>query len=200
MKCNQCDRPGIYVYGEDKHLCLNCHSQVMELQMREREHNLKEALLNAALMNQAQDEIESFSPLGFRGNRIPVAAIAQASSRGDTTMNHISISGSNIGVLNAGDRAKIDAVVTITDGSDAEELGLAIKDLAQCVIDSNEIQENCKREVGELLAALTEQITGTRSKSVLTSLLDGIKSRVETANSVWTLAERVQSLVLALIS
>ena len=45
--------------------------------------------------------------------------------------NRISMSGSQVGVINTGDLAKIDAVVTITNGSDAEAFGQCFKEFAK---------------------------------------------------------------------
>lgn len=111
------------------------------------------------------------------------------------TNNHITISNSSVGVLNTGDLAKINAVVTITEGSDAEELGHTIKDFAQAVVDSDEITKEEKHEVGELLGTLSEQIAGKRSKPVIGSVLKGIEGRVKSANVLWSFVEKISRLL-----
>jgi len=111
------------------------------------------------------------------------------------TNNHITISNSSVGILNTGDLAKINAVITITEGSDAEELGHTIKDLAQTVDDSNEITREEKHEVGELLGTLSEQIAGKRSKPVIGSVLKGIEERVTSVNALWGFAEKIGKLL-----
>lgn len=119
MKCNQCERPALYQYDNGLHLCLSCNAILQE-------NNYRSFLMNAAMMNHAMDEMDMVTGIHLGGGRIPVSALAQAMSR-PMTNNHITISNSSVGVLNTGDLAKINAVITITEGSDAEELGHTVK-------------------------------------------------------------------------
>lgn len=158
------------------------------------ENNFREFLMNAAMMNHAMDEIGMVTGFSIEGGRIPVSALVQAMSR-PMTNNHITISNSSVGVLNTGDLAKINAVITITEGSDAEELGRTIKEFAQAVVDSDAITKEQKHEVGELLGTLSEQIAGKRSKPVIGSVLKGIEQRVSSVNVLWGFAEKIGKLL-----
>ncbi|MEP1329129.1 hypothetical protein [Pseudophaeobacter sp.] len=150
--------------------------------------------MNAAMMNQSLDDIDMTAGIHLGGGRIPVSDLARAMNR-PMTNNHITISNSSVGVLNTGDLAKINAVITITEGSDAEELGRSIKDFAQAVVDTVELTKESKHEVGELLGTLSEQITGKRSKPVIESVLKGIEERVKPANTLWAFAEKIGGLL-----
>lgn len=187
MKCNQCDRPALYRYDGGLYLCLSCNAVMQE-------NNFREFLMNAAMMNHAMDEIGMVTGFSIEGGRIPVSALVQAMSR-PMTNNHITISNSSVGVLNTGDLAKINAVITITEGSDAEELGRTIKEFAQAVVDSDAITKEQKHEVGELLGTLSEQIAGKRSKPVIGSVLKGIEQRVSSVNVLWGFAEKIGKLL-----
>lgn len=187
MKCNQCERPALYQYDNGLHLCLSCNAVLQE-------NNYRSFLMNASMMNHAMDEMDMVTGIHLGGGRIPVSALAQAMSR-HMTNNHITISNSSVGVLNTGDLAKINAVITITEGSDAEELGHTIKDFAQAVVDSDEITRDEKHEVGELLGTLSEQIAGKRSKPVIGSVLKGIEERVKSVNVLWGFAEKIGKLL-----
>lgn len=187
MKCHQCDKPGLYRCEDGPLLCLHCHAILQE-------SNFRSFLMNASMMNQAMDDMDMVSGIYHGGGRIPVSAIAQAMSR-PMTNNHIFISNSSVGVLNTGDLAKINAVITITEGSDAEELGRSIKDFAQAVVDSEEITKEHKQEIGELLGTLSEQIAGKRSKPVIGSVLKGIEDRVRSVNILWAFAEKIGGLL-----
>jgi hypothetical protein len=152
------------------------------------------ALLNMAGANQALDDMDMVSGIRLGGGRYPVAEMASA-MRGAVTQNNITISNSSVGVVNTGDLAKINAVITLTEGSDAAELGTAIRQLTQAVLDSGEIAADTKRELVSLVSSLSEQVTTKRSKSVMGSILKGIEERVRPINAIWTLFSHVAALV-----
>lgn len=187
MKCNQCERPALYKYEDGLRLCIHCNAILQE-------NNYRSFLMNAAMMNHAMDEMDMVTGMHLGGGRIPVSALAQAISR-PMTNNHIIISNSSVGVLNTGDLAKINAVITITEGSDAEELGHCIKNFAQAIVDSDEITREKKQEIGELLGTLSEQIAGKRSKPVIGSVLKGIEDRVKSVETLWAFAEKIGLLL-----
>lgn len=195
MKCSQCDRPAVYQVAPNIVLCLPCYAQAQDIELRQEELNFRKALYNAAMINRAEQDIAAVVGMPVpQQDLIPVAAIANATTR-ISRMTNITVTGSQIGVLNAGDLAKIDAVVTITKGSDAEQLGLAIKALTEAVIQTQDIAADTKKEIGELLAALTEQISGKRSKSVAMQVLKGVEERTKGINAVWSLVEHVGTLL-----
>ncbi len=190
MKCHQCERPGLYQYDHGLVLCLKCNAILQE-------NNFRSFLMNASMMNHAMDEMDMVTGIRLGGDRIPVSQLAQAMSR-PMTNNHITISNSSVGVLNTGDLAKINAVITITEGSDVEELGQNIKDFAQAVLDSDEVTKEDKHDIGELLGTLSEQIAGKRSKPVIESILKGIEDRVKSVNTLWAFAEKIGKLLSGL--
>jgi hypothetical protein len=149
-------------------------------------------LQNAAMMNHAMDEMDSITGLGQLGGRIPVAALAGAMSN-KSTNNHINISNSTVGVINTGDLAKIDAVITLTKDSDVDSIGVAIKTLTQTIVDSKEADRATKQDLIELVQAIGEQIVGQRKKSILLSLFKGLEERAKGYVGITTAA---QSLIL----
>ena len=199
MKCNQCERPGLYQYGDGVELCLSCHSQVEDLRLRADESSFRQQLINMAMINDAHDQMDAAVGFSVSTARMPVTAIAAAAAARNTRMTSINITGAQVGVLNTGDLAKIDAAVTLTKGSDAEEFGAAIKALTEAVVQSHDMQTGTKREVGELLAALTEQVAGKRSKPVAMTVLKGIEERTTGVNAVWDLVVKVGALAAALM-
>ncbi|WPY94547.1 hypothetical protein T8T21_00005 [Limimaricola variabilis] len=190
MKCHQCEKPALYTYENGPSLCLHCNTLLQE-------NNYRSFLMNAAMMNQSLDDMDMVTGLQMNSGRIPVSDLARAMNK-PTTNNHISISNSSVGVLNTGDLAKINAVITITEGSDSEELGRTIRDFAQAVIDSKDISGIDKHEIGELLGTLSEQIAGKRSKPVISSILKGIEERVKPVDSLWSFAEKIGGLLSSL--
>jgi hypothetical protein len=179
MRCHQCPRPAFYAVamGENRFpLCIDCWSKLEETKFRQ-------FLMNAALQIQAMDDMDEISRLGSTGGRIPVAAIAGAFRRGPV-YNNITVTNSQVGVINTGDLAKIDAAITMTAGSDADAIGRQLRDLTQAVLDARDIGADQKKELIELIQALSEQIVSARKKPVIISLLRSIEERAKGVNAI----------------
>jgi hypothetical protein len=186
MPCSQCRRPTFFEVGDQRvQLCLDCWHKLQH-------GNFLQFLQNAAMMNQAMDHMDEITGFGQTGGRIPVAALARVMSK-NSTYNNINISNSMVGVVNTGDLARIDAVITLTKDSDAEAIGTAIKALAQAIIDSNEVDRASKQEMIDLVQAIGEQIVGQRKKPILLSLF---KSLEERAKGYAAISAATQSLIL----
>jgi hypothetical protein len=175
MPCSQCGRPAFYQVGDEKvPLCLNCwHKWQQGMYMQ--------FIQNAAMINQSMDDMDMISGISLGGGRIPVAALAGAMNRG-STYNNISINNSTVGVLNTGDLARIDAVITLTKDTDVEPIGEAIKALTQAIIDSKDVDGKAKKEIIDLVQSLAEQVVGSqgqRKPSVISTLLRGIEERAK---------------------
>jgi hypothetical protein len=155
-------------------------------------------LMNAAALNHAQDEMDAMMPFGQTGGRIPVAAMAMAFQKGSSVNNHITVTNSQIGLINTGDVQKIDAAITLTAGSDAEAVGKQLQALTQAVIDSSEVAADQKRELVELLQALSDQVVRSRTKSVALSLLTAIEERAKGVNALVQLVASLNAGVSAL--
>jgi hypothetical protein len=138
-------------------------------------------LQNAAMMNQAMDDMDEISGISLGGGRIPVAALAGAMKSG-SVYNNIRISNSTVGVFSTGDLARIDAVITLTKDTDVEAIGETLKNLTQTIIDTRDIDHNAKRELVELIQSLAEQVVGSqgaRKPSVIMTLVRGIEERAK---------------------
>lgn len=177
MHCHQCPRPALYLVTEQEiPLCLVCYEKWQTIQ------NVQ-FLQNAAMLNQALDDMDTISGISLGGGRIPVSAIAKA-MQNKPTFNNISVTNSNVGVINTGDLAKIDAAITITDGTDVAEIGQLFRHLTQAVIDSTELSASTKKEMAELIHALSDQIVGGRKKSIISSLIRSLEERAKGANAI----------------
>jgi hypothetical protein len=185
MKCNQCDRPAMYLIGEDGKipLCLDCYAKLSHI------HQMQ-FLQNAAMMNLAMDQIDKVTGFPSSGGRMPVHALAQAIRR-SPTLNNIHISHSQIGVLNTGSIQRIDAAITLTKGSDAEEVGALINGLTQAVIQSNELDASQQNDIIDLTETLAEEVVGKRKQATITAVM---KSITEKVGGVAALAGAVEKL------
>lgn len=188
MKCQQCDRPALYGLDENgPYLCLNCYERFDAIQTRQ--------FLHAATMaNHALAELESIAPFGPPPAMIPVAELA-AHSKGHRTLNNITISNSNVGVINTGDLAQIDAIITQTKGSDAEAIGNQIKVLTQSIIDTNQLAQERKQEILDLIKSLGDQVTGERKPSVIRALLTAIREPLHSIEAVVSLFDGLSASI-----
>jgi hypothetical protein len=109
--------------------------------------------------------------------------------------NNIHINLSSVGILNTGDLAKIDAVITLTKGTDVELIGKEIENLTQVIIDASDVQGNDKKEIIDLVQSLAEQIQSSRKRSVLVSLLYGLEARIQTVSAAIPIYEKLRPLV-----
>jgi len=192
MRCYQCPKPAFYhVADEEIPLCLDCwhkwqHGAYMQF------------LQNAAMMNQAADDMDMITGLGRMGGRIPVAELAKAMQKG-SVQNNIRITNSTVGVINTGDLARIDAVITLTKDTDVEQVGTAIKAVMEATINAQDIEVATKKEIVELVQSLAEQIVGSqgsRKPSVIMTLVRAIEERAKGVVAISTVAHTLYELVV----
>jgi hypothetical protein len=187
MKCHQCPTPAfvqIEHFGKNVPLCLDCYSKYKSLK------NI-EFLQNVAMMNQAMDEMDAMVPFGPSGGRVPIKDIAKAMQKPSHVYNNINVSNSQIGVLNTGDLAKIDAVITMSGGTDVEAIGESLRALTQALIDSTEMASVQKQETLDLVNALATQVVGPKSErkpSVIMAIYKSIEERTKGFAALYTLA------------
>jgi hypothetical protein len=176
MRCNQCPRPAIYQVSDQRiPLCLDCYHKFQTI-------NHMQFLQNAAMMNQALDDMDEISGIASGGGRIPVAEMAKAMQKKAPVYNNIRIHNSTVGVLNTGDLARIDAVITLTKDTDVEAVGDKLRALTQAVIDSAELAAESRKEIVDLLQSLSEQVIGSQSQrkpSVIFALMKAIEERAK---------------------
>jgi hypothetical protein len=196
MKCQQCERPAFYDLGDQRGdqripLCLDCYSKLVEANSKVEEANFRKFLMTAAVANQAMDQ----NPFGsLLGGRIPVAAIAGAFRRG-SVYNNINVSNAQIGVINTGDLAKIDAAITMTAGSDADAVGRIVKGLTEAIVNAQDIAAENKKELVEIIQALSEQIVSSRKKSVIMSLMTAIEERAKGMHAIVQLVSSLKGAI-----
>jgi hypothetical protein len=163
MRCAQCSNSAFYRIGNGKGetaLCLSCLSIYEGIQFRE-------WLKSAAMMNHASESMDAMlGGLGGPSPRIPVEAIARTASMA-TTYNNISISNSNVGVVNTDNLARIDAAITMSQGTETEEFGARLKDLTEAVLSDAAISRDLKQQMIEVTQAISDQAIGSKKPSAI---------------------------------
>jgi hypothetical protein len=177
MRCHQCNRPALYkITDQEIPLCLECFHKWQSIQ------NMQ-FLQNAIMMNQAMDDMDMISGISLGGGRIPVTALARAMQKAPV-FNNISVTNSQVGIINTGDLAKIDAAITMTKDSDADAIGQRLKVLVQAIVDANEVNANSKKEMIELIQALSDEIVRSRKRPVIMALIKSIEDRAKGLNAI----------------
>lgn len=193
MKCYQCDRPPMYMVGEKNNipLCLDCYAKLSHVQ------NMQ-FLQNASMTNLALDDMDMVTGFPSSSGRMPVQALAQAMTRSHT-LNNIHISQSQIGILNTGSIQRIDAAITLSKGSDAEEIGLQIKGLTESVINSNELETAQQNEIIDLTETLAEEVVGKRKPATITAIMKAITEKVSGVAALAGAAEKLWQVIKPLL-
>ncbi len=189
MKCHQCETVAFYRLEGNVGVCLDCYHKITEI------NNIK-FLQHIALANKAADDLDMALGMRITGGRVPVAALAMAARGADRNVyNNIKINNSTIGVINTGDLAKIDAVITLTKETDIEQIGQKLMELTQAILDSKENQDIEKQELIDLIKLIAEQVQSGRKKSVILSLFKGIEERIQNIRAAIPIYQTMKSLI-----
>lgn len=151
-------------------LCLDCYSKLARIQ-----HN--QFLQNAAMMNLALDDLDMMTGFPSSGGRMPIQALSRA-MQASHTLNNIHISQSQIGVLNSGSIQRIDAAITLSKGSEVEQIGALINELTQAVVQSKELDAAMQNEVIELTETIAEEVVGKMKPATITAVMKSITEKV----------------------
>ena len=186
-RCSQCDRLAVFYYGEVG-LCVDHHLKMQQALY------LQVSML-AAQLNYLNSELESGSGGLMRLPRINIPPTTFA--EGNVTFNNINVAGSNIGAINTGTIKNLDTSITIIENQGNSDLAVAVTELTEAVIKSNEIGNSVKDEINQQLELLVSQVTldqQSRSMGVIKSLLAGTRNSVSVVASLLTIWDRVEPI------
>ncbi len=189
MRCHQCSKAAFYQVGKDASkmvpLCLSCYVQLEHV-------NMMKFLQNAAMMNHAEAQMDAVVGLPPLSKPIPVAEIARAMAKSHT-FNNIKISNSNVGVVNTGNLARIDAAITMSQHTDMEEFGARLKDLTDAILSDTKASKDEKQELAELTQAISDQVIGQKRPSgvVVATLFDKVRGLCGDFTTIAAAAEKL---------
>ena len=192
MKCNQCDKPAVVIYGEGKSrigLCLDCNlkfQQAQDMQMRR----------HAEYMNFLAGQIEM--SLGMHGF-IPRYHVQQPIiHQGEYKLNNININNSIVGSVNTGTVQSIDVSLSVIKKHGDNEIAQAIKEITEKIIQSTQLDDSQRNEVLEQLSFISEQITKPkeqRSASLLKPIGTAIGSTLSGFNDLLDVWDKLKTLL-----
>jgi hypothetical protein len=190
--CYQCGRPAVMGWPRrdgTMPLCIDCWTKLLSgLTQCHR--------IMAETVNYLSDEMSfaaGMPPIGPRF-ALPPAPVVYA---GDTVLNNVDISNSNIGALNTGTIASIDSAVGYLASNRQEPIATALKDLTEGIASSDELTKKQRSEAVELLSLVATEAAypaeRRRSMAILPTIarLGTILSPVNALSQLWAKYEPV---------
>jgi len=174
----------MYAVGEPAvPLCLDCwakHNQVVEAQ-----NAMHERMLN--YLSDEMDAIAGLPPIGprFPERKPPVVV-------GHATFHNINVKDSNVGVINSGYLHQVDTAVSVIGKQGDASLAFALKLLTETVVAHKSIQAADKKEIIELLSALSSEASQSKEQrrvSVARPLLTRLRELLSASADVATVAQ-----------
>jgi hypothetical protein len=190
MACSQCGKPAIVNFGG--------HGLCVEHYLKLQQANYLQSSMLTAMFNLSADQLDKATGYIMRHSRIELPRVPFI---GDTlTLNNINVNSSNIGAINTGTVQNLDASITVAKTQGQPDLAEAVNKLAQAVIDNTEINDAMKNEIAEQLVFLMSQVTAKpedRSKGMIRSILNGLKSSISVTAGLLTIWDKVEPLLHA---
>ncbi len=193
MKCYQCGKPAMFIVGpEGKQvpLCLDCNEKFQRIMAQQRDGLERQ-------MNFLMDYMDMVTGIPTPRPRFPNRDIIQVQN---PTFHNISIDKSTIGVLNTGTIQTVDSAVTVLQESGAEEISGAILQLTQAILTSNEIQNESKNDILEILSLLATEATVSENKrrsKAMKPLIAQLSNLVGIASGLGSIWDRVKPILEA---
>lgn len=170
MKCYQCGKPAMFKVGKEEiPLCLDCNLKLTQISQIELEANER-------MINYLSDQMDYTVGLPLSGPRFPPRKTIHV---GGVSLNNIRVDNSTIGVLNTGNIESVDVSVTSLQQSGNSQLANAIKELANAVVASNELQTETKNQLIEILSVVSSEATAPaerQRKGVVKVLIEQFKN------------------------
>lgn len=178
MKCYQCSKPAMFKVGkEEVPLCLDCNLKLTQMSQMQLEANER-------IINFMSDQMDYSIGLPPSGPRFPLRKSIHV---GGVNLNNIKVDNSTIGVLNTGNIESVDVSVTSLQQSGNSQLANAIKELANAVVSSNELQNDTKDQLIEILSVLSSEATAPverQRKGVAKVLIEQFKNALNVSTQL----------------
>ncbi len=196
MKCNQCKNFALFMVGQDDQqvpLCLECHLKYVQL--LDKQNEMMEREIN--YLTTSMEVTAGLPPF------LPRYPERKTITSGGITLNNIKIDRSTIGVINTGNIESIDMSVTSLNQSGDNEIGKALKELSESILNNKEIEDKLKNQLIEIISVIAIESTAPeekRRKSIIKPLiveLSNILSGVSSLTEIW---ENVKPIIETLFA
>jgi hypothetical protein len=186
IKCIQCVRIAT-VKIEERPLCIDCSHKLAQVRFMEQQTLHNQLSWQASNLNFVEQQlyVGAGGLLPLTQMRIPPPPIST-----NYSFQEIKVSDSSVGVINTGRLINLDTSIQVFNNRGDKELAKSIKDLTQAVVDSNELNEQLKKEIVEQLDFIvTEAFANKESqrKGMVKKTLDNISQSLGTVASLMTI-------------
>ena len=193
-KCYHCDKPSLKKYGETP-LCVDCYHKVSQADLMEGQISDNKLSWLASNLNLIQQDLYIAA-----GGLLPLKQmmIPQAPSAPRYYSQQIKVSDSNIGVINSGTLFNLEMGIEVIQNRGDKDLANAVKELTQAVLDSQEINDELRREMAEQLEFLvTEALAGKdkQRKGLAGRVMSDISQSIASVAALLTIWNNVQPLL-----
>ncbi len=176
-RCSQCTKPAMFEV--DGHpICLDCKAKLSQMWQAELAGNVSQ--LNFLLgMAEAQTGLPGTLPR----YQVPQPTIQQ----GPVNFNNINVSESVVGAINMGQVRQIDVAMDRIATEGNTELVASLKAFTETVLADQQLKEEHRDEIIEMLAFLTTQCAlpkGGRQPSIAQTVLERVGQMVQTVTSL----------------
>lgn len=161
-------------------LCLEHHNMIIKNAQIAQQNNM-------AMMNYYKDQIDEVFGLPPSSARIHIPQPVVNNS--PVTHNHINVSESVVGSINTAQVGRINVAMEQITNEGHEEVGRAIKELTEAIVNNAETDKVLKDKLVEQLGFLAEQATlpkEQRQDSVIKMVLKSIPTTIGVAASLTT--------------
>jgi hypothetical protein len=144
MKCCQCNRPAIFLIGDENiPLCLECNLKFVQMttmqnEMLERQINYYSDLMDCTV---------GFGPSG------PKFPERKTVNLGGVALHNIKVDNSTIGFINTGNIETVDVALSALTNSGNNDIAIALNQLTTEVVKTSELQNDVK-----CVAALVQRL------------------------------------------
>jgi len=194
MQCHNCSKNAMYTVGPNKFpVCLDCYSRIVANDQAQQEFAARFMNFLKGTMD-AQVGVHGVTPRIELGAR-PIV------HTGEVNLNNIRVSGGTIGVLNTGTIQNLDnKLTTLSRVNDSATM--SIKNLSNAIIESNDLSDEQKKQVIELLDSITDEILApktNRKPTVAKALWGSLREILSNASSLSKLLGDLEKILKPLL-
>jgi hypothetical protein len=193
MNCDQCGKPAIV--NIHKHpLCVSCYALLQQTETARVEANNDYLRLLSAQINHELDQMNMAFGIPMNLGRIQ---IPQRAGQQYNTVHSVKVEGGTVGAINTGEAQSIAVAIGASEKQGNKDLAVALTEFTN-ELTKAQIDESQKRNMGEQLAVLSEELTKpteTRRRAVVAPMLDALSKAAAVSTGLVTLWERLHPLL-----
>ena len=192
--CDQCGKPALVVVAKHP-LCVGCYSLLQQTENARVEAANDQLRLLYAHQNSLVAQMDWMVGLGPSTPRVQIPSKPAPQYN---TIHSVNVGeGSTVGAITTGSAQSIAVAIGNTEKQGTTGLAAALKEFTGALA-NEQIEDECKREMAEQLATLSEELTKpkeARRRAVIVPMLDGLSKAVGVSSGLLALWEKLHPLL-----